>query len=263
MIKLIASDMDGTLLPEGTSNINPELPDVILKLREKGILFVAASGRQFISMQNVFKKIENDIMFIADNGSYVTYQGNVMNYRYFEQNVLEEIIAYVREMKNVFFMVSTPDYAYTDNREETEMIAWIREGYRVQINVVEDVLKIDKKISKVAVFFKDKDAGQMTAEMRPRFKGKANVVASGDHWVDLIEAHTEKGYALEEIQRQMNIRKEETMAFGDNLNDISLLNCAKESYAVAGARKEVKKAAAHVLTDTSADAVMNVLKTLL
>lgn len=263
MIKLIASDMDGTLLPEGTPDINPELLDVILKLKEKGILFVAASGRQFVSMQPVFKKIENDIVFIADNGSYVTYQGKVMNYRYFEQDVLEEIITYARGLKNVFFMASTVDHAYTDNREDREMIAWIRDGYGVQMDVVEDILKTEEKISKVAIFFKDEDAGQMMEKIRPGFRGKANVVASGAHWVDLIEAHTDKGHALEEIQRQRNIRREETMAFGDNLNDISLLNCAAESYAVAGARKEVKEAAAHVLTDTSADAVMNVLKTLI
>ena len=46
MIKLIASDVDGTLLPEGTADLNAELYDVILKLKEKGIVFAAASGRQ-------------------------------------------------------------------------------------------------------------------------------------------------------------------------------------------------------------------------
>ena len=44
MIKLIASDVDGTLLPEGTADLNPDLYDVILKLKETGIVFAAASG---------------------------------------------------------------------------------------------------------------------------------------------------------------------------------------------------------------------------
>ena len=47
MIKLIASDIDGTLLPEGTDRINPEIYEVIRKLKEKDILFAAASGRHF------------------------------------------------------------------------------------------------------------------------------------------------------------------------------------------------------------------------
>ena len=44
MIKLIASDIDGTLVHDGTHELNPELYDVILKLKEKGIQFAAASG---------------------------------------------------------------------------------------------------------------------------------------------------------------------------------------------------------------------------
>ena len=47
MIKLIASDIDGTLVHDGSHELNPELYDVILKLKEKGIQFAAASGRQW------------------------------------------------------------------------------------------------------------------------------------------------------------------------------------------------------------------------
>ena len=47
MIKLVASDVDGTLVPDGTFEIDPEIYDVIKKLKEKGITFVAASGRQY------------------------------------------------------------------------------------------------------------------------------------------------------------------------------------------------------------------------
>ena len=47
MIKLIASDIDGTLVHDGTHELNPELCDVILQLKEKGIQFAAASGRQW------------------------------------------------------------------------------------------------------------------------------------------------------------------------------------------------------------------------
>ena len=47
MIKLVASDVDGTLVPDGTFEINPEIYDVIKKLKEKGITFAAASGRQY------------------------------------------------------------------------------------------------------------------------------------------------------------------------------------------------------------------------
>lgn len=263
MIKLIASDMDGTLLPEGTPDINPELFKVILKLKEKGIMFVAASGRQFESMRGVFGKIEKDILFIADNGAYVICRGQLMKCRSFERGILEEIVDYVRHMEDIFCMVSTPDGAYTDNGDDEEMVKWIREGYHVELDVVEDILKLDKDIMKVAIFCKGIDAAQVAKTVEPRFAGKSHVMVSGEHWIDFMEAHADKGNALSEIQQMMGIKKEETMAFGDNLNDIGLLSCAKESFAVAGAREEVKKAAAYVLTDTSGDAVLNELKKLL
>ena len=65
MIKLIASDIDGTLLPEGTHRLNPEIFQVIQKLKEKGVLFAAASGRHYISMSRLFEPVKNDIIFIT------------------------------------------------------------------------------------------------------------------------------------------------------------------------------------------------------
>ena len=58
MIKLIVSDIDGTLVPDGSHKINPEIFDVILKLRAKGIQFAAASGRQWVSIESIFQPVK-------------------------------------------------------------------------------------------------------------------------------------------------------------------------------------------------------------
>ena len=57
MIKLIVSDVDGTLVPDGSSKINPEVFDTILKLREKGIQFAIASGRPWASVVHAFEPV--------------------------------------------------------------------------------------------------------------------------------------------------------------------------------------------------------------
>ena len=75
MIKLVASDIDGTLLPEGTAQINPEIFEVIRKLKEKDILFAAASGRHYTSMSKLFAPVEHDMIFITENGAYVCCRG--------------------------------------------------------------------------------------------------------------------------------------------------------------------------------------------
>ena len=57
MVKLIMTDIDGTLIPDGTMDINPEYFEVIEKLVEKGIIFVVASGRHMSSVKKVFAPV--------------------------------------------------------------------------------------------------------------------------------------------------------------------------------------------------------------
>ena len=69
MIQYIASDLDGTLLPDGGQDMNPEIFDLILQLKERGIRFIAASGRQYHSIRQLFLPVQEDISYITENGS--------------------------------------------------------------------------------------------------------------------------------------------------------------------------------------------------
>lgn len=71
MIKLIVTDIDGTLVKDGTLDINPEYMDVIKKLTEKGIHFVACSGRQYCSERQLFVPVKDRIFFISDGGTLI------------------------------------------------------------------------------------------------------------------------------------------------------------------------------------------------
>ena len=75
MIKLIVSDVDGTLVEDGSADINPELFEVILKLREKGIQFAIASGRPWSSVEHTFDPVKKKIFYISNNGSYIGCHG--------------------------------------------------------------------------------------------------------------------------------------------------------------------------------------------
>ena len=89
MIKLIVSDIDGTILPEGTDLINPKLYDAIRILREKGIRFAAASGRQYESMHHVFAPVADEIYFISENGTNIMYQGKNLTFVPLAQELAE------------------------------------------------------------------------------------------------------------------------------------------------------------------------------
>ena len=69
MIKLIASDLDGTLLRNGAQEVDPKVYDLIRTLKEKGVHFAAASGRQLYSLRRLFEPVKDEISYIAENGS--------------------------------------------------------------------------------------------------------------------------------------------------------------------------------------------------
>ena len=75
MIKLIASDIDGTLVADGTADINPEIYEVISKLHDRGIAIAVATGRHWKSIDNLFTPIADKIFYIADNGAYIGIKG--------------------------------------------------------------------------------------------------------------------------------------------------------------------------------------------
>ena len=79
MIKLIASDIDGTLVREGAHEIDPAYYDVIRELKEAGITFCACSGRQYPSMLDLFAPVADDIYFISNNGTLIRTKKDVLH----------------------------------------------------------------------------------------------------------------------------------------------------------------------------------------
>ena len=96
MIKLIVSDVDGTLVEDGSADINPELFEVILKLREKGIQFAIASGRPWSSVEHTFDPVKKKIFYISNNGSYIGCHGRSLYTYTIDKKLAERVIRSVR-----------------------------------------------------------------------------------------------------------------------------------------------------------------------
>lgn len=261
MIKLVASDIDGTLLPEGTAQINPEIFEVIRKLKERDILFAAASGRHYTSMSKLFEPVKNDIIFITENGAYVCCRGYTML-----EQVLnwEQVCQWVREVRRIpgtSFTLDTKEGFYTES-SDPEFLDLIRKGYRSRIDQVEDALSRELKVNKMAVYRKE-NIGEVARLLIPRWEDRLHCVISGDVWVDFMNMDTNKGNAIRSIQKTLKISPDETMVFGDNHNDLEMIRSATESYAVGNAAEAVKKAAKYVADTNVNDGVLKVLKTLL
>lgn len=260
MIKLIASDIDGTLVPDGGNELNPELYDVILKLRAKGIQFAAASGRQWLSIESIFEPIKEKVFYLSDNGAYVGLHGRRLYINPIERKTVMDMVQDVRNMEGLDVLICGPDVIYTET-DNQEFLDWMVNGYRFHVKQVEDLTKVESEFIKVSVYRKT-DVEAHTRTLREKYGDRLKMTLAGDMWLDCMRPGINKGQAVKLLQDSLGIKPEETMAFGDQLNDIEMLKQAYYSFAVGNAREEVK-AAARFRTDTNVnDGVLKILKLL-
>lgn len=263
MIKLIASDIDGTLIKDSTPDLYPEIETAIRKLTEQGILFCAASGRQYESIKNVFRRIEGDLIYLAENGAQIRYKEKDISVTPMKREYVEAIIEQLRGYyRNCDVIVSTPNGSLIESTNK-QFIDLITYGYRNKFTLVKDVLKEDVQIIKIAIYQKESIRELGENILIPQWQDKVKVCMAGEEWVDFMDASVDKGHALQFIQEYFHIAKEETMAFGDNNNDIGMMQAAGESYAVENARAEVKEAAAHICPSYLEKGVYQIVKNLI
>ena len=272
MSRLIATDLDGTLLPEGTFHLNPEYYQVIRRLHDQGDVFVAASGRHYSSMRRLLEPVQDCIIFLCGNGTYVTCRGVPMAVHALPDDVYERMIPLMRDCGG-FICADTADAMWTDSHDEVS-ISQLRGGYRVSLNRMDDLLQLRDESAGVGrtkacsrgilkcALRTEKDAGPIAASFRDMFGSQANIMTAGEKWVDCVPAGVDKGIALSQIQESLRFDRKDTIAFGDNGNDIGMLKCAGESFCVEGGRSETKEAADHVIGRMEDDAVLQVLRKL-
>lgn len=263
MIRLIASDIDGTLIKDSTPDLYPEMADAVRELKERDILFCAASGRQYESIRNVFRDIKEGIVFIAENGAQIRYREKDIKLTLMKREHAEAIVRQIREYRGVCdMMVSTPNGGLVETRNK-EFVDLLTYGYRNKFSLVDDVLEAGEEIIKIAVYQKDSIRELGESVLIPQWDSKVKVCMAGEEWVDFMDLSVDKGRALAFIQEYFGISREETMAFGDNNNDIGMMQAAAESYAVENAREEVKAAARHICPSYLEKGVYRVVKDLI
>lgn len=239
-IRLIAADMDGTLL-NSKHEFEPGFPEMYQQLQQQKILFAPASGRQLYNLQNKFGALGKNMVFIAENGSHVQYQGRDLLVQSLPVKRVHELINMARQVKGVNIILCGKKQAYMESTEP-EFLRHMEMYYDRRL-VVEDLLKVNEDdFLKIAIC----DLSGAEANSYPVFRhleDELQVKVSGKIWLDLSHQLANKGRALQVVQQQLNISKEQTMAFGDYLNDIEMMKQAYFSYAMSNAHPLVKQAA--------------------
>lgn len=261
MIKMVVSDIDGTLLTEGTDRMNPEYYDVIRELNKKGILFVAASGRQYASMKYVLAPVADDIIFVSENGTNITKHDEDLINVYMDQDMAREVIEFIRELPGCDIMLCTPGSQYLERRNE-KLLDWLLNGYHSHVEVVENLLDYVGITNKLSIYRED-GAAAVGPEVLEKFSSRMNVAVSGSVWIDFMNFGVDKGSTIAQLQQKLGVTPDETIVFGDNCNDLGMFRCATETYAVETAHPDLIAAAKYVIPSPDEDGVLQVLKELL
>ncbi len=243
MIKLIVSDMDGTLL-----NTNHEFPKDFMRLfktlQQREITFCVASGRQYTSLLQFFAPIKEQMSFIAQNGTLLMRNDKVLYENTLSPYHLQRILSVVKPSSQVAVGLYSRAHTYlfpTTPYAESQVRI-----YNTSVIKVSDLSEVPEPISQVSLY----DPINARTNTLPTFSVLAQegltITLSGTHWIDITNAGANKGEALVALQKALEITPEQTMAFGDHLNDIQMMRQASFSYAMKNAEEEVKAVANYI-----------------
>ena len=225
MIRLIASDIDGTLVPDGAPSINPEYYEVITALQQKGIVFCPCSGRSYQSMHTLFAPIADSLYFISENGTILRTEEKILYTWPVPQEYIRPLVEEGRKLPGISVMICTPDKTYCECGEDGALYRLMHDDYHYNIENIPDVLAVP--------------------------------------FDQILKVSLGKGEAFALLQELLEIPQEETVYFGDNMNDISAFSEAGASATVSSARSEIREAADIVAHSVKHDGVLRELKRIL
>ncbi|MGN0108552.1 MAG: Cof-type HAD-IIB family hydrolase [Bifidobacterium sp.] len=268
-IAMVVADMDGTLL-DGDSRIPEGFWPLLARLQRAGIEFVPASGRQIFTLRDMFGDAMPTGSFIAENGNLVVARGHTTGVTALPAHAVAQMIdmlaaADLPQNHDVGMVVCGEHSAYI-NRKDTPFVDECRKYYH-RLAFLDDLHEAvtgphADRILKVAVFdFGDVrvPADTLFAPLRDRYQ----VVVSGAHWVDIMDAHTDKRRGVVALQEQLGITPAQTMVFGDYLNDLQMLGAGEWSFAMANAYPDLLREARYIAPANTEHGVLRVIDAML
>ncbi|UXY18030.1 Cof-type HAD-IIB family hydrolase [Streptomyces cynarae] len=262
-IRLVVTDMDGTLL-DGSGRIPDGLWPLLAELRRRGVLFSPASGRQYATLARQFADADDGMVFVAENGTYVVRDGVELSSDPLDPAVAARVIGTTRRLAadgvDVGAVLCGKNSAYVERTDDAFMAEASR--YYALLKPVDDLTTVEDEFLKVALF----DFGPVERTTAPALEpltATHQVVVSGEHWVDIMNRTANKGAALRRLQRDLGITPAQTLAFGDYLNDLEMLDAAEWSFAMTNAHPDVVRRARYLAPPNTENGVLRTITRLM
>lgn len=258
-IRLVVCDMDGTLL-DGDGRVPEGFWALLERLRERGIAFVPASGRQLATLEHLFER--GDLYsFIGENGAIVMLDGEVVDTTVVEADAVRAIVHRVRESGGDLGLVASRREVASIESRDAAFVEQARK-YHEAIETVDDLLDHVDDVLKLAMWATSGSEAAAARWLDPVPAGHKVLIGS-PHWIDITREGVDKRVGVEGLQRELGVSAAQTMVFGDYLNDLGMLGAADWSFAMANAHPEVLAAARFRAPANHEHGVLQVLERLL
>lgn len=241
MIKLIASDIDGTLIPYGDSQLPQGLFPLIHRLREAGILFCPASGRQYYSLRKLFAPVAEEMCFLCENGAVVFGPGGeeeapLLSVTSFPRNTALALVHDIVDRTDCQALVSGARMGYVCGGDPAQVQAVLEWEVGSCITPVSAPEEIGEDIVKISVYCPG-GTERPARILGPRWS-EWNMAVAGPTWLDFGVA--DKGTGIRSLCKALGIGTEEVAAFGDNWNDAAMLSAVGHPYLMSGTDPELQ-----------------------
>lgn len=265
MYKLIALDLDGTLT-NSNKDILDETREELIKLAKKGVVIVLASGRPTAGVYKEAYELKLD-----EFGGYIlSFNGaKISNFKTKEVIYSQTITAQTaHEMydRAKYFGLSPLTYHGTEIITEDAGDHWIQlESFttKMSIKLVHDFKsEITFPVNKVLVTGEPKYIAEVLDEFKTPYEGRINIYRSDPYFIECVDKGIDKAASLTHLFDKLGIKREETIAFGDGYNDLSMIEYCGLGVAMENAIDEVKERADYITLSNNDNGVAHCLKEL-
>lgn len=266
-IKLIATDMDGTLLdPKGQVDL-PRLEKILDQLEERGIRFVIATGNEIHRVKQLLGHLTERVVLIVANGARIFEGNQLLQAQTWDDDMVNRALEFFkgRECQDQFVVTSMNGgfvkegtvFTQLENFMTPEMI----ELFYQRMNFVEELEShLFGGVLKMSLVVGEERSDSVLEEINHLFNGYVQAVSSGYGCIDILQSGIHKAWGLQELLKRWDIKAEEIMAFGDSENDVEMLQLAGIAYAMENADDKAKAVATDFAPSNSQAGVYQVLE---
>lgn len=258
MIKLIACDLDGTLLPP-TKIMPEETFGLIEKFTANGGVFAPASGRQLPNLKKLFAPVLDKIAIIAENGGLVYYKGEIIFSDPTPAEGVLRALKIIRSVGGLYPVLSCADCAYYED-DFPKFVETLKRSYSSEKKVenLDEVAKCATAL-KISVWDSIPAAQHGGIILPPLIEGLRTMI-SGYDWVDVSREGANKGNALKALMEHLGVTASQCAAFGDHMNDYEMLAASGHPYVTANGYPPLKERIGEIIPSNAELGVIQKLK---